>query len=331
MENRKGHSLFWPIILVGIGITWLLVNLGYIPAFNLGQLLKLWPIILIVMGIDIIFGRRFPWAGTVIGLLAVAGIITFLVMSPNLGLTAAPQMQTETFTEPIGTATSAKYYIEASSAPVDVSSLTSDDELVNAVITHRSIFNFDVSGTDQKTVRMSETTDSSSWLTWDFSTTATKWDVQLAEKIPTEIILDGGSGSLDFDLSEIELTSLRSDMGSGASKFVLPVTKEPYDIEVDSGSGAVRLVIPDGATLNFTLSSGSGSVNVTLPANAALQIEVFDEGSGSLHLPAGLEKVSSSGSGGSLGVWQTSGFDTAKSKIYIKIMNQGSGSIDIHE
>ena len=28
MENRKGHSLFWPIILVGIGITWLLVNLG---------------------------------------------------------------------------------------------------------------------------------------------------------------------------------------------------------------------------------------------------------------------------------------------------------------
>jgi hypothetical protein len=173
MENRKGHSLFWPIILVGVGITWLLVNLGYIPAFNLGQLLKLWPIILIVMGIDIIFGRRLPWAGTLIGLLAVAGIITFLILSPNLGFTAAPQMQTETFTEPVGTATSAKYYIEGSSAPLNVSSLSSDGELVHAIITHRSIFNFDVSGTDQKTVRMSETTDSSSWLTWDFSTAAT--------------------------------------------------------------------------------------------------------------------------------------------------------------
>jgi len=331
MENRKGHSLFWPIILVGVGITWLLVNLGFIPAFNLGQLLKLWPIILIVMGIDIIFGRRLPWAGTVIGLLAVAGMITFLVLSPNLGFTAAPQTQTETFTEPVGTATSAKYYIEGSSAPLNVSSLTSDGELVHAVITHRSIFNFDVSGTEQKTVRMSETTDSGSWLTWDFSTAATKWDVQLAEMIPTEMILNGGSGSIDIDLSGIELTSLRSDMGSGSSKFILPVTKDPYDIEVDSGSGSVRLVIPDGASLTFALSSGSGSVNVTLPANTALQIEVFDEGSGSLRLPTGLEKVSSSNSGGSLGVWQTAGFDSAKAKIYIKIMDQGSGSIDIHE
>ena len=36
-------------------------------------------------------------------------------------------------------------------------------------------------------------------------------------------------------------------------------------------------------------------------------------------------------SGGSLGVWQTAGFDSGKAKIYIKIMDQGSGSIDIHE
>ena len=191
--------------------------------------------------------------------------------------------------------------------------------------------NFDVSGTDQKTVRMSETTDSSSWLTWDFSTAATKWDIQLAEKIPTEMIFNGGSGSIDIDLSGIELTSLRSDMGSGSSKFLLPVTKEPYDIEVDSGSGSVRVEIPTGASLTFSLSSGSGSVNVSLPANTALQVEVFDEGSGSLHLPSGLERVSSSGSDGSLGVWQTAGFDSAKTKIYIKIVDQGSGSIDIHE
>lgn len=331
MENHKRHSLFWPIILVGVGITWLLVNLGYIPGFTLGQLLKLWPILLIVMGVDIIFGRRYPWAGTVIGLLAVAGIVAILVMSPSLGIQAVPQAKTETFTEPVGTATSVKYSIEGSSAPVSVDALKSGDELVHAVITHRSVFNFDVSGSTQKTVRLSESTDSSSWLNWDFTSIPTKWDISMARNIPTEIVLNGGSGSLDFNLKDIALTSLRADLGSGASDFTLPALKDSYEVEIDSGSGSVHVVIPDGASLSFSLSSGSGAVNVTLPVNAALQVEVFDEGSGSLNLPSGLERVSAAGSGNSLGVWQTKNFDTATAKIFVKILSQGSGSINIHE
>lgn len=331
MENHRRHSLFWPIVLVGIGITWLLVNLGYIPGFTLGQLLKLWPILLIVMGIDIIFGRRYPWAGTVIGLLAVGAIVAILVMSPSLGVQAAPQVTTDTYTEQVGAATSAKYYIEGSSAPVSVEAVKSGDELVHAVITHRSMFNFEVSGTDKKTVRFSETTDSSSWLNWDFTTVRTNWDIALAQNVPSEIILNGGSGSLDLNLEEIALTSLRADMGSGASNFILPAINDTYDIEIDSGSGAVHVTIPDGASLTFNLSSGSGAVNVSLPANAALQVEVFDEGSGSLNLPTGLVRVSTAGSGNSLGVWQTKNFDSALAKIYIKILDQGSGSINIHE
>jgi hypothetical protein len=209
MEIHR-RSLFWPIILVGVGITWLMVNLGYIPPINLGQLLKLWPILLIVLGIDIIFGRRYPWAGSVIGLLAVAGIIAFLVMSPSLGVPTTPQVKTETFTEPIGTATSAKYIIEAGSAPVTVEPGTGDGELVHAVITHRSTFHFDVSGTDKKTISLSETTDTNSWLTWDFSNVPTSWKIQLAENVPTEMVLNGGSGSLEVDLTGIALSSLRA-------------------------------------------------------------------------------------------------------------------------
>jgi hypothetical protein len=330
MENRKGHSLFWPILLVGIGITWLLVNLGYLPALNIGQLLKLWPIVLIVLGVDMIFGRRFPWAGTAIGLLAVGGIIAFLFMSPKLGFEAAPQMKTETFTEPVGKATSASYTIEGSSSPIEISGLTAGDELVHAVITHRSIFNFDVSGTTEKSVRMSEASDSSSWVVWNFSTEPMKWDIQLAEGIPSELSLDGGSGHLDIDLSGIELTMLQADMGSGASEFVLPVTDKPYEFVLDSGSGSVRVKIPEGASVSLDLNSGSGSVNIDIPDDAGLQVEVFDEGSGSLNTPDGLVRVTGAGSDDSLGVWQTEGFESAKVKIYIRILDQGSGSINLH-
>ncbi len=330
MENpRRAHSLFWPILLVGIGITWLLVNLGIIPAFNPVQLLKLWPIILIVLGIDLILGRRYPWAGTLIGLLAVAGIVTFLIMSPKLGYEPAAQTKSETFTEMVGDATSSKIYIESSSAPVKVYPLSGGDELVHAVITHRSIFNFDVSGTSNRYVRMSETSDSSSWLSWDITADRLAWDIGLAEGIPTEFIFNGGSGKIDVDLSSIDLTSLRADLGSGASDFILPAADAEYTAEIDSGSGSVGIDIQDGATLTLELSGGSGAVNVSLPNNAEFEIEVFDDGSGSLSLPPGLLKVGG-GTGISLGVWHTAGFDSAKARIIIKIMDQGSGAINIH-
>jgi hypothetical protein len=145
------------------------------------------------------------------------------------------------------------------------------------------------------------------------------------------MVLNGGSGSLEVDLTGIALSSLRADMGSGSSHINLPVTAKDYAVEIDSGSGSVNMKIPDGASLTLSLNSGSGSVNVTLPTNTAIQVEVFDEGSGSLNLPSGLERVSSAGSGNSLGIWQTAGFDTATGKIYIKILGQGSGSINIHD
>ncbi len=35
-KNPQVRSFFWPILLVGVGIIWLLRNLGYIPHFSLG-------------------------------------------------------------------------------------------------------------------------------------------------------------------------------------------------------------------------------------------------------------------------------------------------------
>jgi hypothetical protein len=110
---------------------------------------------------------------------------------------------------------------------------------------------------------------------------------------------------------------------------VLPAAEEDYKATIDSGSGAVKIEIEDGAMMTLALSGGSGAVTVSLPKDAEFEIEIFDDGSGSLSLPSGLLKAGG-GTGTSLGVWQTAGFDSATSRIIIKIMDQGSGSISIH-
>ena len=328
-NNRKYHSLFWPIILVGAGIVLLLRNLGVIPAFNPGILLRLWPLLLVVLGLDILFGRKAPWAGTLIGLVAAGAVIAFLVFSPSLGINTGQVTKTEVFSAPLEDAKSAKYYFETASDPVYINALSNSSDLIKATITHQGTMNFDVSGTTEKSVRLTKTSTSDSWLTWDLNSMDQKWDIGLSPDIGTEIVLDGGSGLITLDLSGIQLESLKTNLGSGASKIFLPKTTSPYTVEVESGSGSVNLAIAKDADMTLSLDSGSGSVHISVPSGAALRVEVADDGSGSLNIPNGLDKVTDS-SAFSSGTWQTTGFEKAASKITIKIVSRGSGSITIN-
>jgi DUF4097 and DUF4098 domain-containing protein YvlB len=146
-------------------------------------------------------------------------------------------------------------------------------------------------------------------------------------EVPASIVLDGGSGSINADLSEITVESLTADLGSGASNFVLAKSSTPMMINIDSGSGSVNVSLPEKTTLTLRINSGSGSVNISLPENAAVQVDVRDSGSGSLHLPGSLDQISGDNE---IGTWQSNGYESASAKILIQIIGQGSGSISIH-
>lgn len=331
MDNHPRYrSLFWPILLVGVGIVWLLSNLGMIQPVNIGSILRLWPLVLIVLGLDILFSRRYPWVGAVVGLLAVAGVVAFLITGPKLGLNTGPVTKTETFSSLIDGATSAKYVFDTSSSPVHINALDAEDEeLILAEIGHRGTIRFDVSGTSDRTVRLTEDFNNEGWFYWDFSFDQLRWDIALSPNVPSEVVLNGGSGSIEMDLRDLHLTSLRTDLGSGSSTINLPETEEAYTAEIESGSGSVTIDLPSNTSLELTLDTGSGSTSISVPSNAAVRIEVEDDGSGSLNLPNGLEKSTDSPSF-SIGAWQTPGYDQAENQILIRILGQGSGSISIH-
>ncbi|PKN98646.1 MAG: hypothetical protein CVU42_10535 [Chloroflexi bacterium HGW-Chloroflexi-4] len=330
MDNHPRYrSLFWPILLVGVGLVWLLSNLGMIQPISLGSVLKFWPVLLIVFGLDMLFGRRYPWVGAVVGLLAVAGVVALLMFGPQVGITTNTETKSETFATPLEGVKTADYNFDTSSSPVEISALDDNDfDLISADITYRGTMRFDVSGSDHTTVWMSEYSDNTSWLNWDFSFDNLRWDIGLSPEVPADIVLNGGSGSINMDLTGLQLNSLQTDTGSGSSNITLPQSSESYTVDVESGSGSVSLRAPDQTSFTLTLDTGSGSTNVIIPAKAAVRIEVNDDGSGSLDLPNGLMKTSDSSSF-DIGAWQTPNYDTAEYKILVQILGQGSGSISI--
>ncbi len=86
-SNRTSTvSFFWPIIMMGAGVIWLLTTLNIIPTEDLWILSRLWPVLLIVAGLDVLFARQLPWVGALLALLVIAGVVILLLNGGALNL-----------------------------------------------------------------------------------------------------------------------------------------------------------------------------------------------------------------------------------------------------
>ncbi len=325
----KRASFFWPVILIGAGAILLLRNLGILQDFDLNILLRLWPLVLVVIGLDMILGRRFPWAGALIGLLTIGAAILFLYYAPSMGINPSAGIKTEVLSTPLGNTDRVEYILNTSYEPVTISSLSDSSDLFHATIVHRDHINFNVTGDTEKLITLSETSTADRWFNLDLGVTGLKWDIGLAPGVLSVINLDGGSGTLKIDLEDIALESLNANLGSGSSNFKLPVSTTAYTVDIDSGSGAVTMAMPDDTDLTLTISSSSGAITLQVPSGVAFKVEVLDDGSGSVHLPTGLDLVQGDGTFEN-STWQTPGFDSADNQILIRIVDRGSGTIWIN-
>ena len=130
-----------------------------------------------------------------------------------------------------------------------------------------------------------------------------RWDVKLSPKVVLDLSLDAGSGSCDFDLTDLEISNLLLDLGSGSVDLALP-SRGTFKTRIDGGSGSLLIAIPGSVGVRVVLESGSGS---------------FDPGE-RFRLVEGERNDD--------GVWETANFDTAEYTIELEI-DQGSGSIRI--
>ncbi len=327
--NRAYRSLFWPILLIGVGFAWLLGNLGVIPWQNFYSLGRLWPLLLVIIGLDILFGRRNMLGSAIIAILTVAAIIFFLVASPSLGLATAPTLTTSVYHETLGGTTSASVNLDLTSARTSIFALSDSPDLINATLIHTGQANFNVSGDKQKTIHLSQTDFGTDWLNpanWGLDQ---RWEIGLAPSIPMSLVINAASGSNSFDFSKLNLTGLKIDAASGSLSVVLPKTNIHYLVDINGASGSITIAVPCTDT-ELRLDGASGSQSINVPQGCALRVVVQNTGSGSVNLPTNLTQVGGSSGRRQQGAWETTNFASAKPGLLITITSVGSGSINIH-
>jgi hypothetical protein len=352
---RREYSLFWPIVFIGVGVIWLLQNLGLISLSHVADLLRLWPLALILMGLDLLFGRRWPLMGALIGVVAVLLALWILWSGPLGGREGADMptlfgmpvihlggsdLKEQHFSEPLGEATTARVTLGLYEGRGHVAATSDGNDLISVQTNQNSAVDFSASGTRDKTITVRNTSPlgPGAWFNGDRAS----WEVLLSPRVPLDLRIEGSSSHNTLDLSRLQLSALRLGFGSGSSDVTLPASGPSYRGDLGGGSGSLVLRAPDGAQADLKLNGGSGSSDITLgdaavrleiyggsgsvhvrvAREAGLRVEVQSEGSGSIHLPSGDAHRGTT--------WESSNYAKAAHQSTL-ILHGASGSVNIEQ
>ena len=253
-----------PLVLIGLGIVLLMNTFGVWGWDVWGVLLRLWPLLLIAGGLDLLFGRRSLGAGLVVL------VITVLMFAAGIwylssDLFAGTAFSTQTVSQDVGSAARADVTIAGSVGTLRLSESTDTSKLVSGEID--LLQNENVSEqfglTGDTAVYHLETQADGSFTVWPFATRDMDktWELQLNGEVPMDLSVSTGVGEAILDLQGLDLTEFSLNTGVGETTVTLPATGE-YAASIKAGVGEVNIQIPDGLAARITVNTGLGGVDV---------------------------------------------------------------------
>jgi hypothetical protein len=322
-----------------------------LPDVNFGFLIRLWPIALIAIGLDVLFARRSPVLGALIGLGAVVLVIALIFFAPDLGIETSGEFKTLEFSEPLGSAKEARVVLDLERYPTTVGSAVSSDSLFEAELGTFTDVRFSARGDSTKTITINPVTDVGFDFNWfDEIGGNARWEINLSPDVPIDLEIDVGSGSARLELEDLDLSDLVIDGGSGSTKVSLPASSSAYDVNIDGGSGSFNVEVERGAEIDATIdvgsgswdivvgedvagtldiSGGSGSTKIDVDGDVGVRVVVRDGGSGSVRVPGSYDLVDDlNDDDRDTGIWESDNYDSAAHTVEITF-DPGSGSFTV--
>jgi hypothetical protein len=261
---RTGPRLFWPIILIGVGVIFLLNNLGVITGSPWEVIWRLWPVLLIALGLEILIGRTGvvgSLVSAVLGLAVVGGVLWILIARPALpgfNLNFSGELKTTNVEYPLKDVRSASVSIGFTTGTNEVRALTNSTKLLEGTIRHYGNLTFDASDSgSQASVRMNSSNVS---IAMPFIGSEEHWNVALNPAVAYDLTLEMGVGQSTVDLSKLTVTGGRLNAGVGATDLMLPA-KGRFTLNIDGGVGTVKIRLPGKMALRTEVDTGIGSFN----------------------------------------------------------------------
>jgi hypothetical protein len=259
----KSNSIFAGLLLIMAGVIVLLINLGYGSWDILWQIWRLWPLVLVIIGIKILWrGPSSEWFSYGVLFLSGAAIIALLLINPKTGPgpgnTGFKNYQTITVTRSeYPGIIDGKAEIDFGGGRLTLNSNTSEwvegyfggFEARTAVenLNNTLMVNLKQSGHfPGRWWRHHDRGNPGNWGDDGGSNPNFNWEIRFSPDLNWDIVLRTGAAKAEADLSNLHVKELDLKMGVGDFSLVLGDKTNNSLVKINAGASKIKVKIPKG-------------------------------------------------------------------------------------
>lgn len=269
MQVNRGFA-FWGVALITAGAVALAIQAGLIPDESARQAWRLWPVVLIVIGLSIIASRTpFALVATLAAGLVAGGLAGTFVASAGDGFSfGCGGEATETATDAGTFEGDAEVVLDFNCGELAVSTAEGTGWSVEA--RHGSDREPQISaGGDSLRVNA----EGGGFI--GFSEGRQEWDVVLPTQTRLDLTVDANASSSHLDLADAVLTNLAVDANAGDVYLGLAGARVA-ELGIDANAGSLSIVVDDVTSLAGNVEMNAGSLELCAPEGAVVAITIED-------------------------------------------------------
>jgi Domain of unknown function (DUF5668) len=251
------RSFFWPAVLILAGVVALLVNIGAFPVERLILLVNLWPLILIVIGLELIArralqGRNADMAAALVVILAVVGAAAYIAINPSS--TATQQLDS---TAPAGGLQHASLEVNAGSATID---MTAGSDLGSQL--YRAHIEYPGSRPEITFDKTSGAVTISQRSNYPFGIANGRFglSIRLNSDVQWTITENTGASKDTINVAHVKVSGITVNTGASLEELTLGPATGVVPVEINGGALTVHVHRSSGTEASVRVSGGADSL-----------------------------------------------------------------------
>jgi hypothetical protein len=257
----RRESFVGPILFIGIGSVILLSNLGYMELASWTVFLRLWPVLLIAFGLDILIGHRSAWSavlGVVMGLLLVAGVFWYASTLPA----AQAGRQSEAISQDLQGAEQASLKLEQIFGELVVRGGAGGGNLIEGEVQlgRNQTFSQDYRVSNGRGTYSLDSSSADAYVPFLNPATSLVWHLNLTESIPLSLETNLVIGLQNVDVSGLTLDRFDTNVVIGQNTLVIG-EDDLFEGRTSVVIGQIVIKVPRDVPLRLQLNTALTGTN----------------------------------------------------------------------